>query len=178
MRRIAFALMVAGCAAALAAGALGLAGWMGQAGAAHIQSNDDGQRDTLGAYTLLSFPSHNKDFIVRDGASGANLLLGPARLEWSSFPGAKGNSIIAAHRDTHFRMLKDVRRGELITLERGGRVYEYRIADLEIVRATDKRFYQQTSDAVLTLVTCYPFYYFGPAPKRFIVRAELLDTKS
>jgi sortase A len=46
------------------------------------------------------------------------------------------------------------------------------------VRPTDNTFYQPTSKAVLTLVTCYPFYYLGPAPKRFIVRAELLDTTS
>jgi sortase A len=116
--------------------------------------------------------------MVRDGASFENLLLGPARLEWSSVPGDRGNSVIAAHRDTHFRILKDLKKGEVITLERNGHVFQYRIVALETVRSSDNTFYQPTRNSVLTLVTCYPFYYLGPAPKRFIVRAELLDTRS
>jgi len=115
---------------------------------------------------------------VRDGASVSNLLLGPARLEWSSVPGDRGNSVIAAHRDTHFRILKDLKKGEVVSIERDGHSFLYRIVKLEIVRPSDTTFYQPTSKPVLTLVTCYPFYYLGPAPKRFIVRAEMLDTNS
>ena len=129
-------------------------------------------------FTRLSFPERRKTFLVRDGATKENLLLGPARVDWSAVPGEQGNSIIAAHRDTHFRMLKDVRRGELINVERGRGVFQYRIVDLEIVPATDTTFYQAGKTPALTLVTCYPFYYVGPAPKRFIVRAELLDSNS
>jgi len=104
--------------------------------------------------------------------------MGPVRLQWSSLPGNTGNSVIAAHRDTHFRILKDLKKGEVVTVERDGRSFQYKIVALEIVRPSDSTFYQPTSNAVLTLVTCYPFYYLGPAPKRFIVRAELLDTNS
>jgi sortase A len=171
--------MAVGCVIAVAGASLGLAGWTGQQSAKALWDDElTGARGATGDYTRLSFPGHHANFIVRDGASVANLLLGPTRLEWSSFPGAKGNAVIAAHRDTHFRILKDLRKGEIVTVERDGRSFRYRIVTLEIVRPTDSTFYQPTSNAVLTLVTCYPFYYLGPAPKRFIVRAELLDTNS
>ena len=179
MRRIAFALMGVGCVIALTGGSLGLAGWAGQQRAQAIW--DDGVTGSHGsadAYTRLSFPAHNAEFIVRDGASAANLLLGPARLTWSSFPGHRGNSVIAAHRDTHFRILKDFKKGEVFIVERAGHSFQYRIVRLAIVLPADDTFYQPTSNAALTLVTCYPFYYVGPAPKRFIVRAELIDTTS
>ena len=172
MRRFAFGLMAVGCVLALAGASLRLVGWTGQP-VAEIESPEPG----LGS-TWLSFPAHNAEFMVRDGASFENLLLGPARLEWSSVPGDRGNSVIAAHRDTHFRILKDLKKGEVITLERNGHVFQYRIVALETVRSSDNTFYQPTRNSVLTLVTCYPFYYLGPAPKRFIVRAELLDTRS
>ena len=176
MRRIALVLIAVGCVIALAGGSLRLASWTGQQSVKAFW--DDGSRGGTGDYTLLSFPAHNAEFIVQDGASIENLVLGPTRLEWSSFPGDKGNSVIAAHRDTHFRILKDLKKGEVITLERDGHAFQYRIVALEIVRPTDNTFYQPTSNAVLTLVTCYPFYYLGPAPKRFIVRAEMLNSNS
>jgi sortase A len=175
MRRVAFALMAVGCVIAVSGASLGFAGWVGQR-RLNAPGNEAASRNTTGNYTRLSFPAHNAEFMVRDGASVENLLLGPARLEWSSFPGDRGNSVIAGHRDTHFRILKDLKKGEIVTLERDGRAFQYRIAKLVIVRPTDISFYQPTGSAVLTLVTCYPFYYIGPAPKRFIVRAELLDT--
>ena len=179
MRRIALALLAVGCVIALAGASLGLAGWTGQQSAR--AQWDNGHRESRVdkvEFTRISFPAHHADFIVRDGASVQNLLLGPARMEWSSVPGQPGNSVIAAHRDTHFRILKDLKKGEVITLERDDHEYRYRIVALEIVRPADNSFYKPTSNAVLTLVTCYPFYYLGPAPKRFIVRAELLDTNS
>ncbi len=178
MRRIALGLMVCGFGLAILGGSAGLVSWTGQAEAeARWDQAKPGPTpaDTL---TRLSFPGQDKEFIVRDGGSRANLLLGPARMEWSSVPGQAGNSIIAAHRDTHFRMLKDLKKGDVIAVERGGRKFWYRIVEFEIVRASDNRYYQPTANPMLTLVTCYPFYYVGPAPKRFIVRAEMLETSS
>jgi sortase A len=171
--------MVVGGIIALAGGSLGLAGWTGQKSAtARWEHDGDESRGSGVDFSRLSFPAHNATFIVRDGASIANLVMGPVRLPWSSLPGNSGNSVIAAHRDTHFRILKDLKKGEVVTVERDGHSFEYRVVALEIVRPSDSTFYQPTSNAVLTLVTCYPFYYLGPAPKRFIVRAELLDTNS
>ena len=97
-------------------------------------------------------------------------------MAWSAAPGQNGNCIIMAHRDTHFRLLKDVRKDQRIVLERDGRKFQYRIVALRVIESSDNRFYKPTSRSVLTLVTCYPFWYLGRAPKRFIVRAELLES--
>jgi len=179
MRRIALALMVCGTMIALLGGSAGLVSWTGQAAATALWDvGEPGQTEIPDTLTRLSFPAQNRNFVVRDGGSRANLLLGPARMEWSPVPGEAGNSIIAGHRDTHFRFLKDLKKGDVIGVDRGGKRYEYRIVDFEIVRATDDRYYQPTATPMLTLVTCYPFYYVGPAPKRFVVRAELLESNS
>ena len=68
--------------------------------------------------------------------------------------------------------------GQQITLERGGQSFRYVIVDLQVVCPTDTRFYQSTRAPVLTLVTCYPFSYFGKAPQRFIVRAQLVESSA
>lgn len=179
MRRFAVALVFCGMMIALLGGSAGLVSWTGQATAIPRWDKwEPGPTEVTDTLTRLSFPAQDKEFVVRDGGSRTNLLLGPAHMEWSPDPGEPGNSIIAGHRDTHFRFLKNVRKGDVITVDRGGKRYEYRIVDFEIVRATDDRYYQPTATPMLTLVTCYPFYYVGPAPKRFVVRAELLDANS
>jgi len=178
MRRIAIGLMVCGFALAILGGSAGVVSWTGQAEAQARWEQVKPAQAPADTLTRLSFPGQEKEFIVRDGGSRANLLLGPARMEWSSVPGQPGNSIIAGHRDTHFRMLKDLKRGDVIAVERGAKKFWYRIVDFEIVRASDNTYYRPTAAPMLTLVTCYPFYYVGPAPKRYIVRAEMLEKSS
>ena len=123
--------------------------------------------------TRLEFPEQHASYFIRDGANRKSLLLGPARVAWSAAPGSDGNCVIIAHRDTHFRMLKDVRKEDPIIVERGNERYEYRIVSLQITSANDTRMYRATREPTLTLVTCYPFFYLGRAPKRFVVRARL-----
>ena len=91
-------------------------------------------------------------------------------------PGQPGNCIIAAHRDTHFRVLKDILPGDRIVLETREGQYTYRVKSTRIVLPTDTESLQPTRDAELHLITCYPFYYVGNAPKRFIVQAGLDDS--
>ena len=180
MRRFALVLVMMGIVTAFAGGILGLSAWTGQ-NASRAQWEKESASEDVGvaeALTRLSFPSLAKDFFVAEGATRKNLLFGPSRVEWSGTLGAKGNAIIAAHRDTHFRILKDLKKGELIDVERRGQNFHYRIISLEIVAAHDRRFYAPTTVPTLTLVTCYPFYYLGSAPKRFIVRAELIESSS
>ena len=83
--------------------------------------------------------------------------------------------MIAGHRDTQFRVLRNVKIGEDITLESGGRMFVYRVTDRHVIAPTDTSSLGETDTATLTLVTCYPFYYVGPAPKRFIIRAALVS---
>ena len=103
------------------------------------------------------------------------LSKGAGHVEGTARPGDNGNIAIAGHRDTFFRGLKDLEVGadiEMATPE-GSRVF--RVAELRIVDPLDVSVLDPTEDTVLTLITCYPFYYVGPAPDRFIVRAELLQ---
>jgi sortase A len=79
---------------------------------------------------------------------------------------------IAGHRDTLFRPLRNIRRNDVITLTTLAGEYRYRVLSTEIVSPSDVTVLQSDGHEVLTLVTCYPFYFVGPAPDRFIVRAK------
>lgn len=83
-----------------------------------------------------------------------------------------GNMGIAGHRDSFFRGLKDVEKGDVIKLQTFAGTWRYRVAWTRIVTPKDVDVLDPTGKAALTLVTCHPFHYVGPAPKRFIVRAE------
>jgi len=138
------------------------------------QTNGERPADNRQELTRLSLPEQGAEFFVSEGATRSHLLLGPARVAQSALPGSNGNCIIAAHRDTHFRILRDVRKNQAIVVEHGGQVFRYRITGLHIVSAANNTYYRPTVRPTLTLVTCYPFVYVGTAPKRFIVQAELL----
>jgi len=91
-------------------------------------------------------------------------------------PGADGNCVIAGHRDTHFSVLKNIQDGDEIVLERDGHKYRYRVDGMQVVTPDNTASLRPTKDAVLNLITCYPFHYVGSAPKRFIVHAALEDS--
>jgi sortase A len=179
MRRIALTLIALGAGIAFAGWSLAFAGWQGQSNARAQWAGVNHEAGKPEPWTRISFPAQGgQDFIAMDGATEDHLLRGPARVEWSAAPGEDGNCIIAAHRDTQFRILQDLKMGQQIQLERGGQTYRYLVVDLQVVSPTDNRFYQATQAPMLTLVTCYPFSYFGKAPQRFIVRAQLVESSS
>ncbi|WP_051669743.1 class D sortase [Bryobacter aggregatus] len=106
--------------------------------------------------------------------AGENLLRGPVWLTVTAPPGSAGNFVVAAHRDTHFRFLKDVRVGDIFEVDSKSGRFRYRVSGLHIVDPKNRNLLAPHEGGVLTLITCYPFYYLGSAPKRFIVRAELI----
>jgi sortase A len=121
----------------------------------------------------LAFPRLDKQVFVIEGDSDAELRRGPGHLPGTAMPGAKGNCVIAGHRDTHFRVLKDLRTGDQIVLTtRSGR-FTYRVKNTQVVSPNNTSSLQPTTDSELNLITCYPFHYVGSAPKRFVVQAEL-----
>ena len=124
-------------------------------------------------FARLSIPRLESRWVVLEGADTNELKRGPGHLVQTAMPGARGNCVIAGHRDTQFRVLRNVKIGENISVEMGGRTYVYRVVDRHVVAPTDTRPLKPTPNSSLTLVTCYPFYYVGPAPKRFVIRAEL-----
>jgi len=108
---------------------------------------------------------------VYDGADDFNLNRGVARIAGTATVDGDGNLGIAGHRDGFFRGLKDIAIGDEIELLTARGPMAYEVSSIEIVDPTDVRVLAPTEDKTLTLVTCYPFYYVGHAPKRFIVKA-------
>ena len=123
---------------------------------------------------VLRIPSIDLEVPVLDGTSELVLNVGVGRIIGTSRPGESGNLGIAGHRDGFFRGLEDVSIGDEIELEHRGATLRYLIEDLSIVGPNDVDVLAPTPNRVITLVTCYPFYYVGSAPQRYIVRAELM----
>lgn len=128
-----------------------------------------------GVVCRLSFPKLDKNLFVLDNTQDATLKKGPGLVEHTAIPGTPGNSAIAGHRDTHFRFLKDVKIGDDIWVEGPAGRTQYRVSWTRIVRPTDVTVLSPETKPVLTLITCYPFFWVGNAPKRYIVRAEKVE---
>jgi sortase A len=90
----------------------------------------------------------------------------------TALPGERGNVGISGHRDTFFRPLRNIQRNDIIILTTLVSEYRYRVVSTRIVSPNDVAVLDQNGSETLTLVTCYPFYFVGSAPNRFIVRAE------
>jgi len=112
---------------------------------------------------------------VLEGTDDATLDRGVGHIDGTPAPGASGNSGLAGHRDGFFRVLKDIAPGDVIELETLHSTERYRIERTWIVAPDDVSVLDPTSTRALTLVTCYPFYFVGSAPQRFIVRAVRTD---
>ena len=122
----------------------------------------------------LSAKSHDVDLIVLAGGSGRTLAFGPGHLSASALPGEIGNMVIAGHRDTHFAFLRDVEPGTRVSVESfAGVTTEYEVIGRNVVDSRKGSLLLDTHDAVLTLVTCYPFDAVDPGgPLRFVVTAR------
>ena len=125
------------------------------------------------ALARLMIPKINLDVAIVEGTSRKALLVGPGHLLNTPLPGNKGNVVLAGHRDTFFRHLGELSRGDIINVARDGNEYRYTVTGTEIVDPSDTDVLTNSPDYRLTLITCYPFYYLGPAPKRFIVFAQM-----
>ena len=117
-----------------------------------------------------TIPSIELEAPIFDGTSELTLNRGIGRIEGTADVGAAGNLGLAGHRDGFFRGLKDVEVGDTINVESLDGTTRYRITELSIVEPTDVHVLAPTDTATLTLVTCYPFYFIGEAPQRYIVK--------
>jgi sortase A len=120
----------------------------------------------------LMIPRLGAELFVIEGDGPEQLRRGPGHLSDTAPLGTVGNSVIAGHRDTHFRVLKDVRKGDDIVIETRSKRFLYRVTGTKVVSPADTSSLQPTPTAELNLVTCYPFHYVGNAPKRFVVEAR------
>jgi sortase A len=110
--------------------------------------------------------------MVAQGDSAAVLRRAVGHLADTALPGEPGNVVLAGHRDTFFRPLKQMRAGDAIVLTTRDGDFEYVVESTAVVRSMDTDVIQPTARRTLTLITCFPFSYVGPAPDRFIVRAR------
>jgi sortase A len=131
----------------------------------------------------------NLSAMVREGVDAKTLSLAVGHVPSTALPGQAGNFAIAAHRDTLFRALKDIRKDDLVTFQSPAGSYTYQVLATEIVKPTEVSVLQPDGggliarsanpkgpEKLLTMITCYPFYYVGSAPKRFIVEAKLVSS--
>jgi LPXTG-site transpeptidase (sortase) family protein len=123
---------------------------------------------------VLSIPKVRLKAAILEGTDSKSLLLAPGHLASSVLPGESGNAVIAGHRDTFFRHIHELESGDDILITRGGHQFHYIVTEKFIVDPQNLSVTRPTPDGRLTLVTCYPTYYIGPAPKRLIVVASLL----
>jgi sortase A len=120
----------------------------------------------------LEIPRLQLSAIVLEGSDSRTLSRGVGRIPETADPGQNGNVVLSGHRDTFFRPLRKIRAGDRVTLQTPIGLYRYVVEWTAVVNPSDTASLKATPDRSLTLVTCYPFRYVGPAPQRFIVRAR------
>jgi sortase A len=120
----------------------------------------------------MDIPRLGVSVAVLQGTSSRMLRRGVGHIEGTPLPGQAGNIGIAGHRDTFFRELKDVRRDDEIEFQTAAGLFRYQVDWVKVVAPDDTSVLTPSTEATLTLVTCYPFYFVGPAPSRFVVRAH------
>jgi sortase A len=158
-----------------------LAGWLGFAPnreQSYTSGSQPASQAPLANNALigrLSIPRLSLMTTVREGTGGDILALAVGHIRGTALPGGKGNVAVAGHRDTLFSGLAGIRNNDLIEMETLHGLYHYRVSSFEIVTPDDVSVLKASSFPELTLVTCYPFDYIGPAPKRFIVKARQIS---
>ena len=123
----------------------------------------------------LEIPSIGLSVMVRDGVDEATLRKAVGHLPSSAGPGQPGNFVLLGHRDTFFRPLRDIARGDLVQIEtRQGR-FTYSVQSITARSPDALPIEAGDSQSIATLITCYPFSFTGPAPHRFVVQARLVQ---
>ncbi|MCW5983003.1 MAG: class D sortase [Bryobacteraceae bacterium] len=122
----------------------------------------------------IAIPRLRLSVVLFEGTTASTLRRGAGRIEGTAFPWQPGNVGIAAHRDRFFRPLRNIRVGDEIRLATPFGNRRYTVTNTWILEPDQVHVLGPTDDSSLTLVTCYPFYYVGNAPQRFVVRAELV----
>jgi len=116
--------------------------------------------------------------VVVEGVDKTSLRRAVGHIPRTALPGAAGNVGLAGHRDTFFRPLKDIKIEDEIQVSTLNGTFKYKVVSLRIVDPENVGVLAPSGENVLTLVTCYPFYFVGPAPKRWIVRAKQVSSQT
>ena len=127
--------------------------------------------DSIGSLTI---PALNRKLPIFQGTGEKELKKGVGHFTQSVLPGEEDNCVLSGHRETVFRKLYNLKIGDLLIVETSAGTFTYEVNGTRIVHQDDKTVIVPTDHAVLTLTTCYPFYYLGHAPDRYIVSAALV----
>lgn len=127
-----------------------------------------------GLIGVLEIPRLGLSSVVDEGVDRKTLLVAVGHVPGTAFPGNRGNVALAGHRDTFFRELGQLHTGDDISLMTLQGAYRYRVESTRIVDPSAREVLDSSAagESTLTLITCYPFHYIGPAPRRFIVVAK------
>lgn len=109
---------------------------------------------------------------ILEGTTSRTLNVGVGHIKGTALPGERGNIGIAGHRDTYFRALKNIQMGDEIRVQTATGLSRYKVNWVQIVAPDDIQVLAPSASSTLTLVTCYPFYFIGAAPKRFVVHTQ------
>jgi sortase A len=126
----------------------------------------------------LRLPGLDSPLFVVEGTDQKDLKKGPGHMPGTALPGVDGNCVIAGHRDTHFRALEGIRKGDEVEIETKYGKFRYQVRSMNVVLPTNVSSLYPTKDAVLHLITCYPFQYVGHAPERMVIEAALVKNPS
>jgi sortase A len=132
------------------------------------------KRQLRGIVGRLLIPALNLNVMVLEGTDPWTLNRAAGHIESTALPGRAGNVGISAHRDGFFRNLGRIGRGDEISIRTAEKTYTYAVESTHIVSPGDVEVLAASDQPILTLVTCFPFYFVGDAPQRFIVKAQLV----
>ncbi len=121
----------------------------------------------------LEAPRVGLSVMVREGLDAATLRRAVGHVPSTALPGEVGNFVVLGHRDTFFRPLRGLEKGDTVRISTTRGRFTYAIETIEVVEPEGIALTAPTSEAVATLITCFPFNYVGPAPRRFVARARL-----
>jgi len=124
--------------------------------------------DVLGR---IEIPRFGMIVAIVEGTTSRTLNVGVGHIKGTALPGEPGNIGIAGHRDTYFRALKDIKLGDEIRIQAVTGLSRYKVDRVQIVHPDDISVLAPSTASAITLVTCYPFYFIGAAPQRFVVHA-------
>jgi sortase A len=126
----------------------------------------------------MEVPRLGLKLIVVQGDSEKILRRAVGHIPETALPGQSGNVALAGHRDSFFRPLRNIRSGDAITFKTRNAEFQYQVESTAVVPPSDVSVLQPSSGRALTLITCFPFYYVGAAPNRFVVRARQVESST
>ncbi len=141
----------------------------------HLAAATRAEMERTGLIGRLEVPRLGLAAIVEEGVDKSTLRHAAGHVPGTSLPGEPGNVVIAAHRDTLFRLLKAIRQGDQVRFVTPDGSFAYKVVKTQIVKPSDTDVLASGAEGEATLITCYPFGFIGPAPERFVVQATRLD---